>query len=189
MRLVLALRHQHTQAGRRRLEAMALGTKQHAERAARLRRELQAPQPAIIGSLAATAAPPRTLPNSRPARRPTRLRWRWQGAPPISGRVRCPAAPGPAHKVHAAEQSKPAREPHSALRWHSTKAGKNSCISPRPVAPATLRRATPSANHRPASAHRARSDRWTKPDERRGGLAEASFNFQTRASAKISASG
>ena len=50
-RLMLTLRHQQTQAGGRRFETMPLGAKQHTECTARLGCELQATQPAIIGTL------------------------------------------------------------------------------------------------------------------------------------------
>ncbi len=118
--------------------------------------------------LSTTVKQRRRLPNSKPAQQPTKLPSRWQAAPPISGPVRFPAVPRPVQRVHEAAQSRPAREP--LRRFCAEIPPEQAKIvgfhrdRPHPAAP---RRATPPANRRPASAHRASFGRWAKPDERK----------------------
>src|SRR5580692_5876603 len=72
------------------------------------------------------------------------------------------------------------------LPWHATKAGKNSCTSPRPVS-STNTSMSDAVGH-PPPGKRASSELKPVDQTGRAGAAEASFNFQTRASAKIAAS-
>src|ERR1700683_4662182 len=71
------------------------------------------------------------------------------------------------------------------LPWHATKAGKNSWTSPRPVSSSSTPRSAAFAH--PPPGKRASSELLPVDQTGRVGAAEASFNFQTRASAKISA--
>ena len=145
---------------------MPLGTKQNAERTARLGRQFQTPQPAIIGALQPEQHRCADSRTQSLLSSPQALPSRCSAAPPISGAVRFPAALRPVHKAHGAAQSRRARESHrpscADIPPEPAKTAGPRRDRPHRAAP---RRATPSANHRPASAHRASFDRWTKPDE------------------------
>src|ERR1700733_14608634 len=71
-------------------------------------------------------------------------------------------------------------------RWQAPKAGKNSCTSPRPSSSSST--SMRDAVGHPPPGKRASSELLPVDQTGRGGAAEASFTFQTRASAKISAS-
>ena len=75
-----------------------------------------------------------------------------------------------------------------ALCWHATRAGKNNWISPRPLVSSNT--SMSDAVGQPPPGKRASSALRPVDQTGRDGRkpAEASFNFQTRASAKISAS-
>src|ERR1700679_1639718 len=73
----------------------------------------------------------------------------------------------------------------SDLPWQATKAGRKSCTSPRPVSSSNT--SMSDAVGHPPPGKRASSELLPVDQTGRAGAAEASFNFQTRASAKISA--
>src|SRR5450432_397910 len=70
--------------------------------------------------------------------------------------------------------------------WDCTRAGKNSCTSPKPVA--SISTSTSDAVGQPPPGKRASSVGLPVDQTGRGGRAAPSFNFQTRASARMSAS-
>ncbi len=73
------------------------------------------------------------------------------------GRARFPVAPGPAQKAHAAGQSRRARaHRRPACAETAPERAKKAGSRRVPMHRSAPRRATPSASHRPASAHRAR---------------------------------
>src|SRR5580658_1223889 len=76
--------------------------------------------------------------------------------------------------------------PWPVLRCDSTRAGRKSCTSPRPVSSSNT--SISDAVGHPPPGKRASSELLPVDQTGRVGAAEASFNFQTRASAKISAS-
>jgi len=185
MHLALALRQSHAQAGRRRLETMALGTKQHAERATTSaasfrRRNQRSSEPC------STAAPPRIPPNSTLAQPPQSL----GGARRAHDDQSANSIPAvQSRRIGFMGRCNPDQpSTSSAPRWHSTE----------PVKTAVLHRDRRLQQHfdqrarRPAAARQARIEFAPAggPDRTRGsGTPAGSFSFQTRASAKISGKG